>query len=66
MLMDKTQFRCSKEQAGLWNCTDLNLGCTGYLYSQSVMRTAAFVLDIEECFHSGARELLVIRAQGLS
>lgn len=38
----------------------------GYSYDQSVMRTAAIVLDIEECFHSGVRELLVIRAQGVS
>ncbi len=65
MLMDKTPLRCRKEQAGLWNCTDLTWAI-GYLYSQSVMRTAAIVLDIEECFHTGARELLVIRAQGVS
>lgn len=27
------------------------------------MRTAAIVLDIEECFHTGVKELLVLRAQ---
>lgn len=40
-----------------------HLSYTGYLYNQSVMRTAAIVLDIVECFHTGVRELLVIRAQ---
>lgn len=47
-----------QEQAGLWSCADLYLGYTGYLYNQTVTRTAAIVRDIEECFHTGVREVL--------
>lgn len=51
-----------EEPAGLWSCATLTYP-TGYLCNQSMMRSAAIILDTEECFHTGGRELLVIKGR---
>lgn len=55
-------IRCSEEPAGLWSCATLTCP-TGYLCNQSMMRSAAIILDTEECFHTSGIELLVIRGR---
>lgn len=62
----KLSFDVVKSELDSANCADLTWTIQDIYMIKPVERTAATVLDIEECFHTETRELFLIRASGVS